>query len=301
MIGVAFEPGFFARHLLEMTLCRLRPTLLQALTKGAHARPRLLNLLTAKSLTLAIGSQIDDAQIYSKRIARCVGSRGRNFKRDSQIEITFTVNQISLHLDALESRLLIASNQEGNKHSARESQKGNVGQTLETHHPGIIDNGPFCLEGWLNALISLVSFGGLADRADSQLSRKLVGGTQLTVHEPLQCKLVRSLRSPGDRSDVVGRRIELRQGVKQGLVLFFSWSKLQEHGLFHRTSVSSLRGNVTMQEETQPKPQTRTRHSSRPMKGDGPPASIRVKRDELSRSGIPMSWRDTGMETPPYL
>jgi hypothetical protein len=92
----------------------------------------------------------------------------------------------------------------------------------------------------LNALITLIGFTGLTDAPDSQLSSKVVGGTQFAIYQFLQRKFVGCLLSKGDLSHVVSSLIKGMHGLKQGLMLFFSWSKLQEHRLFHASNVAPL-------------------------------------------------------------
>src|SRR2546423_956400 len=244
MIGVFLEPGFTARELPQMAFGRLATTLLKTLTQRVQTLAVFLNLLTAEGFTLAIGSQVDDAQVNAKRSSHFVRSWCRDFKSHRQIEDALTIEKISLPLDGIHTRLLVSSNTEGNKNSSLKRQEGDMRQSLKGHHTRVIDNRPFWLERGLDALVTLIGFTGLADTANSQLSRKLEGSAQLTIDQLLQCKLIGGLRSPGNRSHVVRCCIELVHGVKQSVGLFFSWDKLQEHRLFHSMMIPLLRDSV---------------------------------------------------------
>ncbi len=93
-----------------------------------------------------------------------------------------------------------------------------------------------------------------------------------SIHQLLQFKLVSRFRSPSHRSHIIGGCIELVHGLKQGAVLIFSWNKLQEHRLFHRTSVSRIEKIVSRQEHHSTQTPNKESHSSCPLKGGGPPA-----------------------------
>src|SRR6266849_9487720 len=98
MVGVFPEPFFASREFLEMPPGRLRTSLLQTLTQGMEALPRLLNLLTTERFTRAVSSQINDAKIDAECVCHFIGHRCRNFQRHSQIEHSVTIDKISLSL-----------------------------------------------------------------------------------------------------------------------------------------------------------------------------------------------------------
>jgi hypothetical protein len=89
-------------------------------------------------------------------------------------------------------------------------------------------------------LFALVGFTSLADAADSQLSGKLVGSAQLTIHHCLQCKLMGRLFRKSDFCHRGSCLVKGVHGVKQSLMLFSGWVKLQEHRLFHAPSIHPL-------------------------------------------------------------
>jgi len=103
----------------------------------------------------------------------------------------------------------------------------------------------FTSKRWLDALVTFVGFTGLADSPDSQLRGQLVRRTQLPIDDLLQRKLVGCFLAKGDFSHIITRCIKGVHGLKQGLVLFFSWCQLQEHRLFHACSILSLNNVVT--------------------------------------------------------
>src|SRR3989441_10608794 len=86
MVGVFPEPFFASREFLEMPPGRLCTSLLQTLTQGVEALPRLLNLLTTERFTRTVSSQVDDAKIDAESICYFIGRRRRNFQRHSQVE-----------------------------------------------------------------------------------------------------------------------------------------------------------------------------------------------------------------------
>ena len=240
MIGVFAEPGFFARELLEMAFRTLCPPLLQALAQGMMALARLLNGFSAKCLAFTIGGKVDNAQIHAKRSIRSTRSRGGNIQRHSQREGPVAVEQIGLPLDAPHPGRLIASDQERHEYTARKRQEGDGSQALKGHDSFIVDKSAFRLKGRLDALIALVGFTGLADASDSQLSSKLVGSTQLTIDHLLQFKRIGSLFRKSDFCHIGSCLVKGVHGVKQSLMLFSGWVKLQEHRLFHAPSIHPL-------------------------------------------------------------
>src|SRR5712691_581784 len=272
LIGVFLEPGFFARELLEMAFGRLGPTLLQALPKGMMPLALAFDRLGTPGFPLGVGSHIDDPKINTEGSSRFIGWRGGNIKSYSQREGPFAVDKVCLPLDGMQTSLLICSDLEGYQHAPMDSQQRDRHQALEGHDTLIIDDSAFWLKCGLNALVTLVGFTGLADTADGQLSGQLISGTQFSIHQLFQFKLVSRFRSPSDRSHIIGGCIELVHGLKQGAVLIFSWNKLQEHRLFHRTSVSRIEKIVSRQEYHSIQIPNKESHSSRPLKGGGPPA-----------------------------
>lgn len=245
MVGISTKPGFLARAFLEMAFRTPGPALLQALAQGMMALARLLNGLSAECLALAIGSQLHDTQINSERSLSGGKRRGWNFKGDCQVEGPVAVEQVGLSFDAPHTGLLITSDQEWHEDPARKRQEGDGSPSLKGHDPFIVDESTLWSKSRLDALVSFVGFTRLTDAADSQLSGKLVGCTQLAVDQFLQFKLVGCLFRKGDRSHIIGSLIECMHGVKQGLSLFRCKSEFQEQSLFHRTIVHPLIEIVT--------------------------------------------------------
>src|SRR5260370_31336034 len=172
MIGVFLEPGFFAREFLEMALGVGCTALLQALPKRMMRLAVAMNKLSTERLALGIGCQVDDTEINAKCSIR--GSRGRfwNLKRYSQVELPVAVEQVSLPFHTLHACLLIATNQKWNKYPTRERHKGNGIKALKGHDTLIVDNRAFRPEMRLDALITLMGFTGLTNRAYCQLCRQ---------------------------------------------------------------------------------------------------------------------------------
>src|SRR5712691_380928 len=220
MVGIFLKPGFFAREFLEMAFGGLRPALLQALTQAVMPLTVVLNSLTAKRFTLAIGGKVHDTKINAQSARHFVGGRCRNFQRHRQIERPIPIEQVSLSLDRVQTGLLISTETEGEKHTARDRQEGHGVNALKVHNTLIIDDGTLWPECGFDARIALVGFTGLADTADGQLSGKLIGGTQFTIYHLLQFKLVRCLGSPRYRSYIGSSLIECMHGLKQCLSLF---------------------------------------------------------------------------------
>jgi len=112
-------------------------------------------------------------------------------------------DEISLSLDGIHTGLLIASNQEGDEHATGEGQQRDVCQSLKSQHALVIDS-TFWTKWGLDALIADVSFTGFANAADSQLRGELVGGTQLTIDQLLQAKLMSGVFRKGDTCYIEG-------------------------------------------------------------------------------------------------
>ena len=76
MIRVFAEPGLFAREFLETAFRAFRASLLQALAQSMMALAVAFNRLTTKRLTLAISSQVHDAQINAEGIGHFIRGVG---------------------------------------------------------------------------------------------------------------------------------------------------------------------------------------------------------------------------------
>ena len=250
MIRMALKPGFPAREFLEMPFRALRPALLQALTQAMMALAVLLDHLTTKGFPLAIGGKVDDAQVNTERLGHFIGRGCGDIQRHSQKERPLALEEISLSFDTVHPGLLVAADAEGNQNAPRERQERDGQQSLETHHPLIVGNRTFWPEGGVGALIAFIGFTGLATGAYRQVCRQLGGTAHLCIGLFLQCKRISRLFCKRHARYVVTGRIEGVHGVQQGAVLFFSWSKLQEHRLVHRTNVSCIEKNVNRARET---------------------------------------------------
>src|SRR2546428_7850158 len=237
MIGVFLEPGFLTREFLEMFPRGRCALFLQSLTQRLMPLAVFLDSFTAKGFTLAVSSQVDDAEINAEGVSHLIRSWRGNFQCHSQIEDTLAIEQVSLSLDRIHTGLLIDTKTEGNQHTARERQEGHGVNALKVHNARVIDNRSLWPEYGFDALITLIGFTRFTDTPDSQLCGKLVRGPQFAIYQLLQTKLVSSLRSPGDRSDIIGSLIECVHGVKQYTRLFSCRSEFHKHRLFHRTSV----------------------------------------------------------------
>jgi hypothetical protein len=123
---------------------------------------------------------------------------------------------------------------------------------FKAHDPFVIDHSSLWLERRLHALVSLIGFTGLADCTYSQLSGKLVGRAQFTIHQLLQGELIGGLLRKSESSHILTCCIELAHGVKQGLVLFGCRRKLQEHRLFHACMIACIEKSVSRRNGTQP-------------------------------------------------
>src|SRR5260221_312931 len=156
----------------------------------------------------------------------------------------------SLPFDTIYTRFLIATNRERNQHASRERDERNRVQTFEGHDTRIIDDSALWPKGWLDALVSLISFTGFTDSSNSQLGRKFIGGTQFAIHQLLQLKLVGCLFCKGNFRHMSKGCIKGVHRVNQGAVLIFSWCKLQKHRLFHVVSIALLKDIVKGQEST---------------------------------------------------
>src|SRR5450759_1175263 len=257
---------------------------LQALAQGMMPLTVVLDSLTAERFTLAVSRQIDGAKINAECVSHCTRCWRRNFQRHSQIERSVPIDEVCLSLDSIHPGLLIRTETEWEKHTARGRQEGYGVNALKVHNALVIHNCTLWPERRLDALVSLVGFTGLADASDSQLSSKLVRGTKFAIHTFLQCKFVGCLFSKGYRSDIIGSLIECVHGVKQCLSLFSCRSEFQEHRLFHRTSVHPLREVVSSVSPL------RRRAIHPPLESRGLPCPIFVKNepayDILFKKGV---------------
>jgi len=115
MVGIAFEPGFFAREFLEVAFRILRTTLLKALAQGLMSFAVGFNKSSSEGLARTVRGKIDDAQVNAQCSLRLPWLWLRNIKRHSQVERSIVVEQISLPFNGIQARLLIVAYAEGNQ------------------------------------------------------------------------------------------------------------------------------------------------------------------------------------------
>src|SRR6266446_4669363 len=217
MIRVSAEPGFLAREFLEMSFRALRTVLLQALPECMVSFACLLNRLPTKGLTLTVRGKVDNAQVNTEGLSGFIGGWFRNVKSYRKVDNALTINQIGLSLDASHTSLLIVTYEERHKDTPSSGQERDGSQALECHHTRVIDESALWSKRGFDTLISLIGFTGFTDAPDSQLSREFVRGTQLTIHQLLQTKLIGRLLSKRYRSRVVSRLIKGVHRLKQGV------------------------------------------------------------------------------------
>src|SRR3989442_1199337 len=82
-----------------------------------------------------------------------IGRRFRNIQRHSQVEHSVAIEQVSLSLDGIQTGLLIGTETEWDKHTARDRQEGHGVNALEGHDPLIIDDSTLWPKRWFDALI----------------------------------------------------------------------------------------------------------------------------------------------------
>src|SRR5260370_2475572 len=98
MVHIFAETGFTPRKFLEMSFCRFRPVLLQALSKGVQTLSCLLNGLPTEHFTRTVSSQVDGAKINAECICHFIGRRCRTFQRHTPREHSLTIAEITFSL-----------------------------------------------------------------------------------------------------------------------------------------------------------------------------------------------------------
>jgi hypothetical protein len=174
--------------------------------------------LTTKGFSLRVSGQIHDTKIDTQGSTfGCIWIGYGDIKGYRKVEGPITIEQISLSLDAIETRLLVPSNAEGNKDATLKCQKRDLRETLKGHQALIKGDSTLSSEGGFDTLISFIDLSRLADGTNSHLRREAKVATHISIHELLQLEFVGKLLSVCDFRYSIARIVKGVYRLKQGL------------------------------------------------------------------------------------
>ena len=121
VVDIPHEAAFFALHLPQVVLRRLRARLLQPLTQFQVAVATLADGLAGMGFAVAIHGDVYQAQIHSQNIPT-VGRRGRGqIDGHEKKKGAVPIDQIGLSLGTVESRRLVGA-------IAQRDHEGQIGE-----------------------------------------------------------------------------------------------------------------------------------------------------------------------------
>jgi hypothetical protein len=231
VVHITLIPRLAATEPLQVPLGRLGSRLLQTCPKTAMLTATLLNALTSMRLTVAVHSELDDAQVNTQNVRRVYGRGRRHLHRNVQREHAVPKNKVCLPLGAVNSRRLIRAVAHGNKFTPVQAHKRYLRQSLERHDARVIDHRPVNVKLDVNALVSLVGFHRLRNSA----YRHLAGQSELDKR--LERDLVGKSLFISDIGGILTAAIERLHCVQHDLVLRLRRLQLDDDDLFHSRAI----------------------------------------------------------------
>jgi len=218
MVSVLAKARFAPRNGFELTPDSLRAQaeplaancrLLETTAKIVVADATGFDIRARVALPVAVGGDVLDTQIYTKKIG-CRRFRSiRQINRDEQKPFAvLATHKVSLPLGCSKALSLVASHDEQHQDATGKRQQRDPIQPLEAHQPLIVGNGRKRTEMRTLGLVVLVGFADLRNAAHGHLRRQSEALPQVSVEQLLQRNLVRCFPDKRFACQPISRRIE---------------------------------------------------------------------------------------------
>ena len=208
-------------------------------TNAVALLPDSLDSLSADAFAIARGRQIGNTEIDPDKLLnvdRCIFGQ---VDRTEQVELTVSVDEIALTLNAIEASLLVFTVDHGHDLASGERQKADLIEALEAHQTLIVGHRAGGPKFRAAGLVALKAFDRLADRANCHLARQSKSLAKLIVAQRVNRRLTESLGVKARLGSERGGGVERLHCVEQQAFLLGGWqeSKLERqlHGINIRT------------------------------------------------------------------
>ncbi len=233
VIRVPLKITLSARELFEFTLCRARTLLLQVAPSVRVASASLINLLSAKWLSIAISCDVNYSQVNAEHVLSIIKQRLIHIAHGVEVKAALAVNQIRLAFAERQHFPLIVATHERNNLTTFQRPDGHSLVFLERENSIVICDAAVLTKDALCFSIKFVGVGNLRNQSHDNLSRKLKGVADRVVDEFMQVVLAKCLTVPSLLADYIARLIRTLKRRAQEFGLLCSWLQLEIHNQFH--------------------------------------------------------------------
>lgn len=238
VVGVLLEACLLSRQFLEFTFGGFGLLLLQILSAMLELPAIVLDRLTAKILSVAVGGQIDDAQVYSQHTFKADWLRSFHLTRGKQVELAFDVAQVTFPALALQQFKLSPAGGERDPHPTVYRPDGHflpfevVGQDAT-----IEGNSSLRLERSPDFPVDLIGIRNLRDAPDDDLGAQMEHIPRVSIRQLVQLELTERIVFPRLTANVVAGSIRHFESFAKRVRLIGRRKKFQLGDQLHRTSV----------------------------------------------------------------
>lgn len=169
VISVCLKPSLTTRHFLQPAFSVFSSFSLILLTGCGPAPSVSVDSFSRERISRRIGRNVNDSQVYADECLNFSWWRLRQFNSGQKIELSATVNEITLSFDAVKPLTLILAVNHANNLAASQRGKTDAIQAFERKISLIVGNGAVRAEPRTNRLVAGETFDSFADGADSQL------------------------------------------------------------------------------------------------------------------------------------
>lgn len=239
VIHVFLIAGLLAANLFDFAMRRTSPDLLQFLSSFGMALAVCLNLRAAVALTVAIGSNLNDAEVNAKRILNLLRRRFLNIAHGQEKVIAFVVNKVGFALSRFKQLLLplaaLIRNLLATVHRPDGDKLlfGSPGQ-----NPIVKRERAKRLELAAAVSVELVGVGHFRNRSDYDLRRQIKSLSNVGVNQFVQVVLLERLSIPSNHADSVTGSVCFFKSSLEGLGLFFRRIQLDLRYQLHGYSIT---------------------------------------------------------------
>ena len=238
VVGVLLEACLLSRQFLEFTFGGSGLLLLQILSAMLELPASVLDRLTAKILSVAVGGQVDDAQVYAQYTCKVDWLRRFHLTRGEQVELAFEAAQVAFPALALQQFKLSPAGRKGDPYPAVYGPDGHflpfemVGQD-----PTIEGDRSLCLERAPDVPVDLIRIRYLRDTADDHLGAQMEHLPHVSIPQLVQLELTERLVFPRLTAEGIAGTIRHFERFAKRLRLIGRRQEFQLGNQLHRTIV----------------------------------------------------------------
>jgi len=233
MVGDPLEPRFPSRELLQMSLGRLRPSLLESPLERGHPLPDGINGLTGEGPAIGCGSQIDDAEVHADRSLGLEGSRFRYLYGKAEEETPLPVQKVRLSSHSCRIDAETRPGDKGDAHPSFQSEDTDLIGPSEGQNPLIVDDSGVFPEDVEGLPLRFIGFDNLSDCPDCELGRKPIVLPDTSVAAMMQGVTGEVSFTPCYSGDEVAGLVEGLHRFEEGNLLIGGDQELRFHREYH--------------------------------------------------------------------